>query len=387
MIKGQKMYSAMGYSGTEEEFDELLHLVASKPGVEGIMIFACDANQFSSERIDPILKEMTVPVFGGIFPQILYNGQNYEQGTVIVGCLAKPTVFTVPNLSEQGFDLRKTLADRNLEIESAKTLFVWVDGLSSQIGLLVEELFNTFGLEYNYIGGGAGSLSFEEMPCLFTNDGLLQDCAVLTFLDIESGVGVRHGWKSLSGPYKVTESEKNIIKSLNWLPAFEVYRSVVEQYSETPLTTDNFFDVAKRFPFGINLLNAERIVRDPIIATAENELICVGEIPAESFVDIMIGSPQSLIHAAEKAFQLAQEAYQGATERQVTIFINCISRALFLQDQFNQEIQAVYDQSSPMIGALTIGEIANSGRDYLQFYNKTAVVGIFEAEGPPTTWT
>lgn len=380
------MHSAIGYNGTVEEFDELIHGVAARPDVEGIMIFACDANQFAPESIDPILKEMTVPIFGGIFPQILYNGQNYERGTVVVGCLAKPTVFTVPKLSEQDIDLRKSLASLDTEKESAKTLFVWVDGLSSQIGLLVDELFNTFGLEYNYIGGGAGSLSFEEKPCLFTNEGLLQNCAVLAFLDIESGVGVRHGWQSLSGPYKVTECEKNVIKSLNWQPAFEVYRSVVEQHADVALTTDNFFDVAKRFPFGINLLNAEKIVRDPIIATAKNELICVGEIPAESFVDILIGNPHSLIQAAEEAYQLAQEAYQGAKERQVTIFINCISRALFLQDQFNQEMQAVYNHSSPMIGALTIGEIANSGRDYLQFYNKTAVVGIFEAEGPPTTW-
>lgn len=376
------MYNAIGYTGTIEELNSLIRQAVDQPGVEGILIFACDANGFTPQEVDPILAKVPIPIFGGIFPQILYMGEHYDRGTLIVGLYTKPHLVTIPLLNDQVTDIHKTLASSvyDDEVRSARTLFVWVDGLSCQIGHLIEEIFSVFGSEFNYVGGGAGSLSFERKPCLFSNQGLLQDCALLAFVDLESGIGVRHGWQPLRGPYKVTESEQNVIKSLDWQPALDVYQSVVNPHSDKNVDRENFFDIAKKFPFGINLLNAERIVRDPIMATDNKELVCVGEVPTESYVDILVGSPGDLIAAAQSALHLAQNSYRGAEEKQVTLFIDCISRALFLQTQFTDELQVVYDESSPMIGALTLGEIANSGTDYLQFYNKTAVVAILESE-------
>jgi hypothetical protein len=51
---------------------------------------------------------------------------------------------------------------------------------------------------------------------------------------------------------------------------------------------------------------------------------------------------------------------------------------LFLEKNFAYELEAVHDGQMPLIGALTLGEIANNGKDYLEFYNKTSVVGVLE---------
>jgi len=195
---------------------------------------------------------------------------------------------------------------------------------------------------------------------------------------VESGVGVSHGWMDVAGPFKVTESDRNRIITLDWKPALEVYREVVEAHSGLYFTENNFFDIAKSYPFGINKLGTEKIVRDPVKVGPQNSLICVGEVPQESYIHILTGNVDSLVHAAQTALLRSEKSFRGQSGQKTALFIDCISRVLFLEDMFMQELDAVHRDTMPLIGALTIGEIANSGKDYLEFYNKTSVVAMLE---------
>lgn len=55
-----------------------------------------------------------------------------------------------------------------------------------------------------------------------------------------SGVGVVHGWQPISGAFKVTEGDGNRIISLDWIPAFEVYRQVVESHAGASFAGSSF---------------------------------------------------------------------------------------------------------------------------------------------------
>jgi len=365
-------------SGTVEGFNKIIGETAAEQDIKGILILACDSNNFTPQAVDEILNNVGFPLFGGIFPEIIFNKEKFTAGTIVAGLKFEPKVQVVSNLSDITAEYDDILDEKIPDIGLAKTMFVLVDGLSTRINALIDSLFNVFGLEVNYIGGGAGSLSFEQKPCLFTNGGLIQDSALLALLDMESGIGVNHGWTSISGPFKVTESDSNVIKGLDWQPAFEVYKKVVEGVSGKIFTNDNFFELAKGYPFGINKLGAEKIVRDPIMIRDDGGLVCVGEIPEESHVDILSGNVTSLVNAAAKALALGTEAIATQPTAQTTFFIDCISRVLFLEDQFELELAAVARDGIPMIGALTLGEIANNGKDYLEFYNKPAVIGVLE---------
>ena len=379
--EGARMIIKVDKTGSVEGFQSMLNEVTKDEKVKGLLVLACDENGFTPNSVDSILQEIALPLFGGIFPQIIHGTEKLLKGTIVAGLSKEINVNLVPHLSDMTVDYDDVIDDLIPQIGDAKTMFVLVDGYSQRISSLIDSLFNIFGLELNYIGGGAGSinpskLNMTQTPCLFTNKGLAKDSAILTMMDIQSGIGVSHGWNNkLSGPYKVTESDGNAIKSLDWKPAFEVYKDVVEKHSGKTFTEDNFFEIAKGYPLGIVKLESEKIIRDPFTVDENNCLIVAAEVIQESFVDILTGDLDSLVGAASKAYSDSIEAFAGGEERSI-MFMDCISRVLFLGDNFSKEIDAVRIDGTPLIGALSLGEIANSGRDYLEWYNKTCVVGI-----------
>jgi hypothetical protein len=363
-------------TGSVTRLASLLAELEGNETIAGILLLACDENGFQPHQVDDLLLGVTKPIFGGVFPQIVHEYENLSLGTIAVGLTRLPHVLTVPGLSDPAFDFDTFFDAHTAQMGHGQTMFVWVDGLSERVGELIESLYHIFGLEYTYIGGGAGSLSFDQKPCLFTNQGLIGDSAVLAVLDSLSGVGVSHGWSSISGPYKVTHSTGSVIHSLNWRPAFDVYAEAIAQNGGPVVTRENFAALSKSHPFGIIQLGGETVVRDPIVLREDGALVCVGDVSQESHVDILTGDPLSLIEAARKAFASGQAAFGESEPSALTFFVDCITRVLFLDKEFDQELAAVHSPGKPLVGVLSLGEVANSGHSCLEFYNKTAVVGI-----------
>ncbi len=344
---------------------------------KGLMILACDNNAYDVEQFNLMIQQIKIPVFGGIFPSIINGYSNYDKGAIVAGMQTLPTVEVIENISNSNTRFDQLLSGLNARSSMFKSMIVFIDGFSQRISDFTSSLFNNVGFNVNYIGGGAGSLSMQPKPCIITNKGLLTDAAVVAGTSLESGIGVNHGWDSISEPLKITDSEKNTIKTINFKPAFEVYKEIVELHSHKKIYPEKFFEMSKSYPFGINKMEGEKIIRDPVILTEKGELVCVGEIPKGAWVEIMHGDTRSLIRASNDAFNTALETHPKSSNRNFTFFIDCISRALFLENSFKLELTAVYDARYPHFGALTIGEIANNGTAYLEFYNKTAVVGCF----------
>ena len=343
-------------------------------GAKGLMILACDANGFTAAQLDPVLKEVTVPLFGGIFPEILYRREKRTIGTALMAFeTIIPIVRIIENISHPSTDIAAAL--RQIEDVAFQTMFAYIDAFSTTIETVINELYYEFGLDNNFIGGGAGSLSFEQKPVILTNQGLLQDAVVLAQVDKACSIGVKHGWQTIAGPFQVTDARNNHLKALDYQPAVEIYKKAVEKDSGRCFADHSFFDIAKGYPFGISKIDSEKVVRDPI-ALAQDSLVLVGNVRTGDYVYILNGNKTSLVKAAQRAYDEAQKGCTK-TEGAHVLFIDCISRVLFLEDHFKEELNAVAARNDNLIGALTLGEIANTGKEYLEFYNKTAVVGVF----------
>lgn len=352
----------------------MLEEVASAPGTGLMLVLACDENGFTPDTLDPLLRQCARPLIGGIFPQIISGGERLTRGSVVIGLPCAAAVLTVRDISDPEHDFDRHIREAFTPAPAGSaSLFVFADGLARRIHALIESLYNTFGLDIDYLGGGAGSLSLRPTPCILSNQGLLQDAAVLALTDMRTGIGVSHGWSPISRALKVTESDRNTIISLDWRPAFEVYREVVEAHSGLRFDAAPFFERSKAYPFGIAKLDNEMVVRDPLIRD-QDRLVCVGEVPPQTHVHILHGDHASLLAAAENAAALAHAHYRGSAPARSVFVIDCISRVLFMGERFDDEMHAIAC-GLPRVGALTLGEIANSGRDYIEFYNKSIVVG------------
>ena len=355
-----------------------LEVLNADPNVRFIVMLMAVQTEITHDDINHVLVTSPKPIIGGLFPYVLYEKSLLTAGIVLIGFSCSYNLAVIPALSKTTqveAELQRQLPWQNTE---RGTLFTFVHGMSSGVQRLIDGLFNQYGLEINYIGGGCGSLQKLDQPCVITPQGIVEDAAILVMADVQSGIGVAHGWQSISRAFKVTEVEDNEIVSIDWRPAAEVYRSVVEDHSGMRFSEQSFSEMARAYPFGIAKLADELVIRDPIALNGQR-IVCVGDVRRGSYLHVMHGKPDYVSSAAGKARQKAAENLKGR-QPQLMLFMDCISRVLFLGELFAREITHVSMPEVPLAGALTLGEIANSGYDYLELYNKTSVVGLLASD-------
>ncbi len=353
-----------------ENFEKAL--LSLQKNSHAIIILACDENNFTKEALDPILQKSEPPIMGGIFPAIVYKNRQYNQGTILLGLDNTFHVTTIHNIS-QNKDFESVIESKMGTLpDDIKTMFLFFDGVSQNIDTIVQALFNNFGLSINYVGGSAAGKNFDKKPILFSNEGLLEDVAMFATSTSESTVGVKHGWESIETiTHQVTKSKGNIIYEIDYQPAFKIYKDIVEAQLKKNFDKSDFFNAAKSYPLGITRLAGDSIVRVAMGEGENNSLICSGDVPENSYIQILHAEDKELIEAAKKASLLSQnETYHKSFK----LYIGCLARLIVMGENFHKEIEVIYNDDELMVGALSVGEIANNKDHYLELYNATAVV-------------
>mgnify|MGYP002761929011 CR=1 FL=1 len=361
-------YTAATGAALRKELTDL----TTREAVKGLVVLATPSVDVATDGFEATLESLSVPVCGGLFPQVIVDGEPQQTGLLAIGLPTAPTVTVVSELSDPDDDL-----DESLPADGSEAAFVFVDAYADADGVqsLIDALFRTYSVGLSVVGGGAGRLNDDGGPCLFTREGVIEDAAVMAAVDQPVEIGVRHGWAEIDGPFRITDADRGTIRELDGEPAFEVYQAAIDAHTDTTVHREAFFETATAYPFGISRLDGEPIVRDPF-AVDDDAISCFGPVPEGEFVTILTGEADSLISAAEAA---ATTALDGAAAGTLCVF-DCISRQLYLGETFDQELDAISTRAWPMVGALTIGEIANDGTGHLDYYNKTAVVAAVSAD-------
>ena len=355
---------------------------AAELGADGerlIGVLIADRNHPDLAEVVDALRRVGAPFFGGLLPGLIHEDQRLEEGALVVSLPAEHEPVLIRGLQTARFRVPELQSIAAADAHS-QTAIVLVDGLTANVSRLLSELHGRVGNRVNYIGGGAGSMSFVQEPCVFTKEGVFQDAAVVAFVSQRSRIGVRHGWKNIDGPVVATRTDGNVIQELNWKAAFDVYSDTIAPFIEAPLSRENFAQVAGSFPFGIHREGHEDVVRDPVAVGEDGELICVGEVPENAVLNILRGEPDALIEAAA---QSAQDCLAGEpVNANSALVVDCVSRTLFLGERFEEELAAVREPLTavhaklPLWGMLSLGEISSYGEGSVEFLNKTIVTAV-----------
>lgn len=340
----------------------------------------------ATESSDPVkalvqaLQDRGIPFFGALFPGVIHGTQEIKEGIIIKKwtAAAPPTIIReVASKKLAGLE-KLRLPDTPKKL----TAFTFIDGLTFHIDHFLESLNNLLGGKVNFIGGGAGVMSFEQQACVFSNEGFFQDAAVVCLVEQKSRLGVRHGWEKVAGPLVATHTERNVIHQLNWNNAFEEYKAIIKADCGKDINHDNFFEIAKSYPFGIYRENEEDIVRDPFKVGKDGELICFGEVKPHTVLNVLKGKPTTLIDAAQEAINDCKAKDNTQLAASETMVVNCISRRHFLENAFEDEMNIIAQEVETVAGEtphgiLSLGEISSYGTGLLDIFNKTIVVGTF----------
>lgn len=362
-------------SNNIDELNNRLIELEKDSSIKSIIFFATYETDLYKSFSSVDLSFLTKIYCGGFFPKVIFDKRPEDNAIVTIGLPYEMNVQVISDLSKE-IELENEVESLNFDEREENSVFIIVDAFSKRLEEMITSVFNTYGSGINYFGGGAGHLDFKQRPCVFTRKtGLVKDAAIFASFKKEIDVVIKHGWDEFSGPFRVTKSNENIISEIDFKPAFNFYKEVIELQSNDRFSKNNFFDVAKSYPLGIPKLNSEVVVRDLLDVSENGELICIAKIEQNSSIYILKGTSASLINSANK---VGQKFKKTVVENSTLFLMDCVSRAMFLEENFEKELAAIGNNCDKLIGVLALGEISNNGEDFLEFFNKTTLVCGFK---------
>jgi len=350
-----------------DHLKELLDSILSHKSPAGLVILGSIDNPIDESSADELFQSLPIPVGGGLFPALLLDGEVSQSGWLVYAVYDEFSVTVVEGISH---DYEVTCA-----LSSVETSLIIVDGHAKRISKFLERVYIGSQVATRFFGGGAGSLKSDSRRCIISNSGLLRDAAVVIETSCRSGIGVSHGWRPASRILRATATDGNVVRQLDFKPAFDVYKNLIAEEFNATLDPNDLIVTANMFPLGIRRIGGALIVRDPIAVTDDGGLVCVGEIESDSFLYLLTSDLDTLLKASLDATMQAEADMQAPVTHK--IIFDCISRFLLMKESFSSEIAMLRHGDTPVSGVLSIGEIASSSDGFLEFYNKTTAVAAF----------
>lgn len=322
-----------------------------------------------------------VPLVGGIFPALVTADGFAQEGVWLLRFDTMVPHFLLADVGNDPAATADLIADRTTALlptaasgEGRPTLYLIFDALIQSTASMLEELYLRLADQVEYAGVAGGSETFERMPCVFDGTRVVDHGVLGLLLPSNVTTVLEHGFAAPSKVMTATATAGNRIISIDWRPAFDVYREIVREECGIELTQANFYEHAVRLPFGILRANSEVVVRIPVAATDDGCVYCIGEVSENAILFVLRAPVEDRDYCALRLATRLQSA-NGPLRSALLVFY-CAGRRMQMGDDALAELRKLGASagSDTLAGALSLGEIGSTNDGgYPLFHNATLV--------------
>ena len=262
-------------------------------------------------------------------------------------------------------------------LEKSKSIMLFVDWLDSKIYRYLDKLFSLTSEDVTIMGMGCGRVEGFEQPILARNGNELKNGFLMLLSQNPLHIGTGHGSKYHDGYFIAHTENSNKIMSINGEKAFDFYATILQKQFNETLTEHNVFELGLKYPFGVGSTHQEYPLRVPV-SVENGALIVAGPMEEECTLCLMKSSEHNFFKASLRAMDEAMNGVDGMEEKDCFL-IECMGREHVLKTEFQQEINALAHEASKakkIYGVLCLGEIANSAKQYIEYFNESCVIGV-----------
>lgn len=258
---------------------------------------------------------------------------------------------------------------------------IFSDGLIPDGSGLIYGLQERLGRSFPLVGACASDNLAFKRTCVYFNQDVLSAaaCGILWGGKLNFGLGIKHGWKPLGKPRRITKSQGNVVNEIDNAPAVKIYEEYLAQ--DISKLKKDLKTISILYPLGIYLSGEEEyLLRNILSVEDDGSLVFQGDVPQASLIRLMIGTKESCLKATSSAIEEVKKGLLGHPANFAFVFVS-ISRYILLGRQANQELEIIQQglgKDTPLIGIYTYGEQAPLravnylGRTY--FHNQTITI-------------
>lgn len=234
------------------------------------------------------------------------------------------------------------------------------DGLATSYTNVVRGMQEVLGGNGLIIGALTGDDLRFAQTFQYADERLLSQAVVGALFagPAKIGVGIEHGFAPISKPRRITRAHANVLEALDHQPAASVYEEYFGADAVGRLQQEGLTREAIAYPLGMQCEAPDRwLLRNVVAFRHDGSLACNGEILEGSWLQLMIGSRELALEAAEAAAQQAVKPLHRVAG--LLVFDSAARRRLLGEHHAAMEmarIRRLVGASVPVAGCYTYGE-------------------------------